>query len=246
MLLYQKRKKFYETLKNITFTKDTIPNSCKTLFSAIETWEQTKKDKKAKEKSKSQPYLDKIKNYSDGIMLLRIKSVDDLSHHISKLLIQNLTNLKKALSNASNAKFDFWTFGAVLDSSEIKNELKRIANDIESTINFVIEKSLLLQKLSNNENYCYLNSAIQQLYKMKDFRTKVLDAKVDKSDEQHKELFALQQIFKMLQGKLKISDQELNKLRKDLGYNGQQEDSVEHMESIKTAVETQLYIIKKK
>lgn len=104
-----------------------------------------------------------------------------------------------------------------------------------------------LKGLPNSGNYCFLNSAIQQLFGLSAFKNKVLIAKnIPENQEEYKELFALRQIFEHLKGKMTLSKVKIQKHMVSLGYRNKQEDSGEYMEQIMKTVVQQLKTLNKK
>ncbi len=103
--------------------------------------------------------------------------------------------------------------------------------------------------LPNDGNYCFLNSALQQLYGIKNFREKVLGALIDDTPaaaRDHRELIAARNIFEHLKGLQNLSDTRIKEYMRMLGYTGRQEDSGEHMKRIMEACKRSFKILKRK
>jgi ubiquitin C-terminal hydrolase len=109
------------------------------------------------------------------------------------------------------------------------------------------DKMETLKGLPNSGNYCFLNSAIQQLFELSAFKNKVLSAKnIPMNQEEYKELFALRQIFEHLKGNINLNASKIQECMVALGYKNKQEDSGEYMVKIMESVKRQLRTLSKK
>lgn len=260
---------------NIKSVLDQIKEETEKISKAIKNWRKNKTHTDTTDnqgtysKSKSQNYLNDIKNACEEIE--KINFTSDASaknkvkpvgltkiNEIDTILIKPILTLQTKLKNAATARFSLFTFGAVLDDKNNKKRLAEISKDIEKLWNKLkkakekIEEKKskivigsyrkkdpeIFKGLPNRGNYCFLNSALQQLYAMENFRNKVLKFDTDNLDTENKDnkkLIAVKKIFKHLNNETNLSINELNDLRKDLGYKGIQEDSGEHMVNIQNA-----------
>ena len=91
-----------------------------------------------------------------------------------------------------------------------------------------------MKGLPNYGNYCFLNTAIQQLYAIKDFRKKIMDvdtvtpnSPVCLDTKTYRPLISLKKLFEYLYGRRSAGPREIELWMKDLGYSGNQDDSAE-------------------
>lgn len=91
-----------------------------------------------------------------------------------------------------------------------------------------------MKGLPNYGNYCFLNTAVQQLYDMKNFREKILALDTEDKNsplyhdtKTYRQLISLRKLFKFLAGESNLGKNEIKLLMKDLGYKEEQEDSAE-------------------
>lgn len=107
--------------------------------------------------------------------------------------------------------------------------------------------------LPNGQNYCYLNTALQELFDLTNFREKVLKSEIPPAtkplkQDKFKELRATQFFFKYLKGQ--ILEASLKNDRKRyaslLGYDGHQKSSYEAKQNIELKCRDQMRKLKNK
>lgn len=113
----------------------------------------------------------------------------------------------------------------------------------------LIENKDLFRGLPNSGNYCYLNTAIQNLYYDKFFSDKVLKTPIPENKKlEFKELYAVKVFFLYLAGKLTLNH--FNTLRtdlaKDLGYDGSQANSLAMQQKLELTCKNQMRLLKQK
>ncbi len=125
-------------------------------------------------------------------------------------------------------------------------ELREIYDKLTEQIESKSMHTSISLGLPNDENYCFLNAAVQQMFGLEKFKNKILAINnkqvhiMEENKTKYKELRALLNIFQHLDYKIHLSDSEIKNFMKDLGYKGQQEDAGEHMSRIMKAVKSQL------
>lgn len=110
-----------------------------------------------------------------------------------------------------------------------------------------------MKGLPNYGNYCFLNTAIQQLYAIKDFREKIMavdtsmpNSPVYLDTKTYRPLISLKKLFEYLYGRRSADPQTIQWWMKDLGYRGTQEDSVEARDDLLKKIKTLLKKLKGK
>ncbi|MBQ3092937.1 MAG: ubiquitin carboxyl-terminal hydrolase [Clostridia bacterium] len=119
----------------------------------------------------------------------------------------------------------------------------------EDKLKNLIENKDLFRGLPNEENYCYLNTAIQNLYYDKSFSDKVLKTPIPENKKPEcKELYAVKVFFLYLAGKITLNH--FNSLRKDLaidlGYNGSQANSLAMQQKLELTCKNQMRLLNQK
>lgn len=159
---------------------------------------------------------------------------DDVKDGIG-LLIKAIKDFAKTLTKQTKWYRKMWGHTSLLATEENIKCLEDLAKKLEelcSKYTFVMPKGL-----PSGDNRCYMNSAIQQLYKLKDFREKILkfnpsSAPNEATDLQRRQIEALQKLFKYLHGDIKLGKSKIASYEKILGHEGHQEDSSEKMREI--------------
>ncbi len=108
----------------------------------------------------------------------------------------------------------------------------------------------IFRGLPNGDNYCYLNTALQELYALPNFRKKVLECKIPEIDgsktDEYEELRATKFFFEYLEyGNADFFDKR-KEMAKKLGYNRERGNSVETKRNIETKCRDQMRKIKNK
>ena len=146
--------------------------------------------------------------------------------------IKALENFIKILSRQNRWFRRIWGHISVFAQDDIIKDLKSLLAKLEDAYNHKIKR---IKGLPNSGNQCYMNSAIQQLYKLKGFRNDVINFNVSgdiNTNKKVQKLCALKQLFQHLHGDINLSQKEIGRYERILGYNGQQGDSDEKMREI--------------
>lgn len=146
-----------------------------------------------------------------------------------------LENLKKELEKITEEKK--------------KQESKEKDRKRQDKLKNLIENKDLFRGLPNGGNYCYLNTAIQNLYYDKSFSDKILKTPIPENKKPEcKELYAVKVFFLYLAGKLTLNH--FNSLRtglaKDLGYDGSQANSLAMQQKLELTCKNQMRLLKQK
>lgn len=124
---------------------------------------------------------------------------------------------------------------------EIDKELAKIYNELQDT------EAGIFQGLKNGHVYCYLNTALQELFDISGFRGKVL-ASTPPETEEFKELRATKFFFECILGKIKDTGASFDEKRREmaghLGYTDKMENSATAKTFIERACREQLRKIK--
>lgn len=110
-----------------------------------------------------------------------------------------------------------------------------------------------MKGLPNYGNYCFLNTAIQQLYAIKDFREKIMAVDISTPNSPvcldtntYRPLISIKKLFEYLYGRRSAGPREIELWMKDLGYRENQEDSVEARDALLKKIKTLLKKLKGK
>lgn len=216
-------------------------------------------------KSKSQKHLNGLKNACEEIE--KIKNTKEITINTLLKLILTLQSELKSAATAKFSLFTFGAVLDDRKNkkrlAEISRDIGYLQTKIVNAKEKIEEKAKkskivigshrkpkddekkdpkkdpgIFKGLPNEENYCYLNTALQQLYTMEYFKNKILNFDtngLDTTNEDNKKLIAVKKIFEHLKNKKNLTNQELNDLRKDLGHESIQQDSGEQMLKIRDA-----------
>lgn len=158
---------------------------------------------------------------------------DDISAKLRSLRLSNVLKVFMVL--------------ALWDYIKIKEKAAANRNEDTKTPKDKTNDPGIFKGLANGANYCYLNTALQELYGLERFRSKVLASNPPETED-YKELRAVKFFFEYLSDKMVDADFEKKRedMAKDLGYDGSQKNSATAKRNIETKCRSQMRILKGK